>query len=413
MEMGMFILKALSNLSLVFIMVNFVFGMISGVPPWHLLLFLGEIILSFFVYYLKKQKHRKMYLVLFLLAAVPLPFLPLADIPYVLFNSIFAIYVGLSGIKLKTDYWLMTEIFGKGLVIVVVLTLLLLVLGNSNDISKNYTFYIFIFLVSSVYLMRTLRHLIYNDNELELRKINLSYSLATLITAFILGSSAVRGFLGYVLESSYNAIVGITVYLLSWLVLPLVYLLMWFAQGLKAVGRQGLPPLTGLAGSPLKPLAQSADRLDILLMLQRALRVPINILLILLLFYGLLKLLRQLNDSGQEKEECRETREFILSSGQKTSLFPKISGIFASRNGIGAIRHYYKQFLSLSLKREINILHSDTTLEIEKKGEPHFDKDILETMRTIYLQVRYGSEPCGEETVNKFRRLFKRLVQGK
>ncbi len=424
MEAGMFLFKALSNLSLVFMIVNFVFGFISRVPLWHLLLFIGANLLSFFVYYATKRGLRKVYFaplitVSLAITLLPLVFLPLnnnvyANIAYVVVNDTFAIYVGWSGIKLKKDYGLMADIFVKGLGVVVIIMLLMLIQGNTNLIGVNYTFYILIFLFSSIYLLRTLRHLQYNNDERELRKFNLSYALFILIGAFILGSAVVRGFLGHLLWRIYDVLVWIFVYLLSWLALPIGYLIKLLADGLHVFGLKGLQTSIEISGTPLENLTQNAAGVapDFLEKLRGILRVPVKILIVVLLLFSLFKLLRRLNDWGRETEEYSESRESILSLGERTSRFPKISGLFVPRNGGEAIRHYYKQFLHFSLKKEINIEQSDTTLEINKKGERHFDKDVLETMRTIYIQVRYGGETCGEETVRNFRSLLKRLVQG-
>lgn len=422
MEAGLFLFKALSNLSLVFMICNFIFGIISKVPSWHLLLFLGANLLSLVVYYTKKRGLRKFpFLLLSLvppaLALLSLVFVPLKDIvysyvAYALINYTLAIYVGWSGIKPKRDYGLVAETFGKGFGLVVIIIFLMLLQDNTNLMGTNFGFYILIFLLSSIYLLRTLRYLQYNDDERELRKINLSYSLFVLIAAFVLGSAAVRGFLGYLLGRVYVGLVWFMVYLLFWLALPVIYLIKLLAHGLNVPAWKGLQTFSGVHG-PLNQVKSAGGANPVLFReLQSVLRVPIKILLILLLFYGLLKLLQRFNDFGRETEEYRESRESIWSLGERTSLLPKISGIFQSRNGVETIRHYYQRFLRLSLKREINILHSDTTLEINKKGEQHFDKDVLEVIRSIYIQVRYGGKPCGEETVQKFRDLLKRLVQG-
>jgi hypothetical protein len=270
------------------------------------------------------------------------------------------------------------DIFGKGFAAVVFITLSFLVLGKASSIARYYSSYILIFLISSVYLLQSLRHLMYNDDERELRKFNLSYSLVTILAAFILGSATVRGFLGYILKGAYDGFVWIIVYLISWLLVPLGYLIELLVQGFKAIGlKRQLQPLLEMMGDP-EPTPQSAagNKLDFLLPLKDVLQVSFNILIIFLLFYGLFKLLRRHYDSGQETEEYRESRESILSLGKKIR-FPKISRIFAPRNGVEAIRHYYKKFLLIALKREINILRSDTTSEIKKKGETHFETEVL------------------------------------
>ncbi|MDQ7096352.1 hypothetical protein REC12_22410 [Desulfosporosinus sp. PR] len=415
MKTGLFFLKALNNLALVFIIVNFIFGLIGGLPAWHWLLFWAEILLCLSAYGLKSQLQRKAYPLLFLLAAAPLPFIPLSYIPYVVINSGAALYVGISGIRIKTDYWFMTEIFTKGLIIVVSLILLLLMMGNAKTINDNYTSYILIFLVTAVYLLRTLRHLLYNDDERELKKINLSYSFLILILSFILGSATVRGYLYYILSGAYDALVRAIVYLLSWLILPFAYLLGWLVRALHALGWKGPRTLPENLGASLPPaFSNSAENYpNILLKLQHLLHIPVNILIILLLVYSLFKLLRRLKDSGQTSEEYTESRESTLSLSEKTFRFPRMPKIFTSKTGAEAVRHYYRQFLYLSLKREINILHSDTTWEIQEKGKTCFPQDVLEAMRTIYLQVRYDGKPCAEETVGAFRTLFNSLSERK
>ncbi|WP_261487155.1 hypothetical protein [Acididesulfobacillus acetoxydans] len=127
---------------------------------------------------------------------------------------------------------------------------------------------------------------------------------------------------------------------------------------------------------------------------------------------GLFRLLRRFHDVGRESEGYRESRESLRPLRERTSRFPRKFGLFAGRNRAETIRHYYERFLSLSLKRNISLLHSDTTSEIEKKGEEHFDKGVLKDMRAIYIRVRYGEEACGEDRVREFAGLLKRLAQG-
>ena len=411
MKPGLFFLKALNNLSLVFIIVNFSFGLIGCLPPWHWLLFPAEIFFSLCVYFLKNKRPGKACYLLLVPALAPLPFLPLTFIPYVAVCIGAAFYVGTLGIKEKTDYWFMTGLFSKGLGIVAALTLFSWLRGGANLLNRDYTSYILIFLVTSVLLLRTLRHLLHGGGEADLRKINLIYSFIILISSFILGNAAVRSFPGSAFAKAYAAFVEAAVYLLSWLLLPLAYLINWLVHGLFVLGWKGPQAPPENVGTPLPPRLPDASGSypDILQKLQRLLHIPVDILIIALLMFGLFKLLRRLNDSARTTEEYREEREITLPSGKNTPSRPRIRKLFPPRNGAERVRHYYRQFLSLALKRELNILHSDTTLEIQEKGKACFGQEDLEAMRAIYLQVRYDGKPCPEETANVFRTLFNRL----
>lgn len=418
MEAGFFILKALSNLSLTFLSINLVFGLIGLVPPWHLLLFLGSNLISLSIYYIKQGKPGNSALVLsfvaIVLASLPLFFLSLTGIVYVLINYAPVIYIGWSGIELKRDYWLMTDIFTKGLIFIVLMVVILLVIGHSILSVNNFLYYILIFLVSSVNLLRTLRHLLYNNDQQEIVKINLRYSLAIISIASILGIPAARGLLWNSLGKTYDLLVWILSELLSWLSVPITYILNLLVRALRSLGWKGQPQHNAISGAPLSNPIQSSGALgsDFFEKLHRFLQVSVKILIIVALLYGLFKLLRRFNDSGQEAEEYRESRELLFSLGERRPNLPNISDIFTRRNGAEAVRHYYRKFLHICQERGIKILPSDTTSEINRKGEEHFDKDVLKAMRRIYIQVRYGKEACRKEKVEYFRDLFKRLDQG-
>ncbi|MCL2323663.1 MAG: hypothetical protein FWC47_16350 [Oscillospiraceae bacterium] len=77
---------------------------------------------------------------------------------------------------------------------------------------------------------------------------------------------------------------------------------------------------------------------------------------------------------------------------------------------LNQVRLIYKKFLLLCIKFGIPINKSFTSLDYEKLSKDKFKKDeVIDGIRSIYLEVRYGEKEASREDVKKIKELFEDL----
>jgi len=135
--------------------------------------------------------------------------------------------------------------------------------------------------------------------------------------------------------------------------------------------------------------------------------VLIAILCIYLLKKFLSKRNRKLDD---EVEGIRQYRSFLEDNSNANK---KRKQIFKS--SINQIRYWYRKFLVLCHKRNIDIVISDSSQSIHEKSCDVFtnSKQELEDIREIYRRARYSEEIINNQDVKKIKSIYKNLENEK
>ncbi|GFN36723.1 hypothetical protein TXYLGN1_25100 [Tepidimicrobium xylanilyticum] len=129
------------------------------------------------------------------------------------------------------------------------------------------------------------------------------------------------------------------------------------------------------------------------------------ILFIAYISYRLFK--KKVAGKGKEEIAYREEREFINIVGGDKDKGKQF--LFRPKGLKEQIRYYYRKALIKLYRKGVDIIPSDTSLEINVKAENDVDKKILKDVREIYIEARYGGTEIDKSKVDKMKRLYKKI----
>ena len=129
------------------------------------------------------------------------------------------------------------------------------------------------------------------------------------------------------------------------------------------------------------------------------------ILLLILIIYIVYRTLKNSGLSTIEDIDYVEEREYIKDKKNKKSIFKRDP---YPKDRLGQIRYYYRKFLSKMDKSGIEILETDTSLQINKKANEVYPEDISR-IREIYINSRYSNSQVEEKDVKEMEELYKKL----
>lgn len=263
--------------------------------------------------------------------------------------------------------------------------------------------FLLIHILSSVFLIRSVRHLEGGMGPGRLQRTNLRYSLL-IGGAFLLTTvEQVRRF----------AIKG-GVFILNALYLPFQLLFKlgaWFVALLKYFALKNsqehwyLPELTEAEDSIPPPL----EEVEELVFSGSFLEKIIILLLIGLAFYILYRLIRRRGRRHFHGLDYIEEREYIR--GQRKAKNKQKQWGRPPAEPSDQVRYFYKKFLEKLIKRDLKLNLADTSQEIQDKAEtlfPYGPAGIRET----YISCRYGEKEPTEAELLEMKRLYKELKEG-
>lgn len=133
-----------------------------------------------------------------------------------------------------------------------------------------------------------------------------------------------------------------------------------------------------------------------------------TILIIILtaaLIYIVYKIIIKLGNRNYVGEGFTEEREYIKKEKKKDKVFniEKYPKEFGEQ-----IRYYYRHYLEKLRRSDIEILETDTSLEVNEKAKEVFDEEI-EGIREIYINTRYGGKYVDASTVEEMKNLYRNL----
>ncbi len=269
-------------------------------------------------------------------------------------------------------------------------------LGEDLTGSIDYALpFIVIYLISSIMLTRLIRHLESNMEISKIRRTNTKYVL----TIF-------AGFLIIVFKELRQSIIDVLDRLITAIYYPLYKLLENFK-----IPDKMMAPLNNFFNPNKKIVVPGDDveRVEIVIEevtrnnngLAKKIIVIILFISILYIAYNLFIKIGSKKDKGleyiEEREYIKERKKRKIFSREK---FP--------REIKGQIRYYYRRFLDKAKKNDIEILKSDTSLDVNEKARETFEKG-MERIREIYIETRYGNKEVDENTVKEIENLYRNL----
>jgi|GEM_PF-774341 len=307
------------------------------------------------------------------------------------------------------DYYIFKDLFAKLIIAILALILVVFIINWLELLKIASLQYIIIFIISGLYLLRTTRHSKDVITNKMFTIINVTVIIVTCIICIILSSDMAINAIIYVLKLIYDKICVPALIGVAYAIMGIIWIFMKFIS-LFVNTNNDIMPMEDL----LKMEEKAENFVDsfennetYFLVLHILAYVLIAILCIYLLKKFLSKRNRKLDD---EVEGIRQYRSFLEDNSKANK---KRKQIF--KGSINQIRYWYRKFLVLCHKRNIDIAISDSSQSIHEKSCDVFvnSKQELEGIREIYRRARYSEEIISNQDVKKIKSIYKNLENEK
>lgn len=410
------ILKLINRISIVFAILQFIFG-IGGSERVSGIFYIWVCIISFGISYFIKRK-KALSIILSVLMFIPLIFVKSTD--GIIFQSaiiLFCIYICFRNI-LNNDYELEIDVFKKGLLLFFMMLLVSIVTISVNVLERYSAQYILIYLVSSVVIMRTMRLLKYSSGNREGERVNKRYTICMVAFAAIMCIEAVKKAIIGGISFVFNIILKLIGHVLYWLILGVGYAAEFIINKLnKLLKFSGIDIDDDIFKNLLgKNRTQNRKEgyLAEYIFNSPVLKIILRIALVLLILYFVLKIIKGMSIKREEESGYVEDKEFIKREKKGYGDFiKKISMSIRPKNPGDYIRYYYQRFMNLCIKKGVFITNKDTTREINDKSKVEFDEGSLEDIRGIYIKTRYSKDDASKEMMESFKKSYHKIKRGK
>jgi len=403
------IIRIISISSFIFAVLNSIFSLFGMESANNYLFIWISTNLLYFYLMNKKKDHWKYISPLVML----LPVVFLREVHEFLFLALVVLLAQffLQG-RIDYRYSTVTEEFRKNVLVLAVIYGFSMLVGAMSLFGKYVAPYIFIYLITSIVLLRTLRYMENMGNAEKINKINLRATLGIIILSMGTSNEWVLKILKSILvtiKAGYDRVIN---FIFAWLVVPLAYLMDRYFRFDLRVLREGKddPEQIGLSGIlELRQVSISVGSEAAELINQLILNMILAILII-----GVIYIIYRIYAKQAQKEiiagEYVESKEFIFKERKKEEgFFRRLTNFIKPKSNEEKIRLYYKKFLENCQEYQIEIRGSDTSLDVSKKAQYIFDPIIMEKMRKIYIRVRYGQQKVNTSTYEEFKGYYKEL----
>lgn len=402
---SIYLIKTINLLGLIFVPLSYIFG-IFGYNIKNGLIYLWLCPIGFSINYFHRQKSKLIF------PAVIVLFLPLlaakstVEIICLAVYGITAILVILKGMGV-VRYDIELDIFRKGIYLCLGTCIVSLVMSTLNIFISLSSYYVIVYLVSSVILLRNLRFIEYNRDSREGRRINNRYSIIIVILSSILCLSNVREIVIRIIKNSYLYIVDLFMHIFAWLFIGIGYLMTVVYNTLTALIEKAALNTQGLKQKVPNNKINSLQTKEGELLIDKIFnnqifKIAVHAFIILLAVYIIMKIFKGIVNSQNESEEYSEEKEFMISSKEPDKkLKNRILDFMRHRSNDEKIRHYYQKYIKKCIDKDIEINETDTTEEIRDKSRNKFNKTIIDGIRNIYIKIRYGEKEASSETVRE------------
>lgn len=390
---------------------SFIFSILTYAIPYNTLgsysiVYSMCIIVTYLGCYLK-EKGKFYYIVGLLL--LPCLFLLREEGSVVFLISVIAfIYFTIIRYTGLLSYGHFIDSFKSGFRFYILIVLLSFITGTTSFINNISGFFMIIYFITSVILLRSLRHIENNQNMDKINKQNTLYSILILAFSVLLPIEEFVQFVVNGVKFTYNLIADLFFKVFYWLFMGAGYISMLLVEFFKKF----------FAGQEVKPEEASENAEDIMEILKN--KEPeeiapivvliidwiIRILIIVFIIYIIGKMFKRIKSKKHVKEEYIEESEFIRVKEIKEK---KKRNIFRPRGEKAQIRYYYRKFLNKCLKNDIPIGKQDTTEEINKKASNNYESEPLDNLRSTYVKVRYGDKEVDKRAVKEYKKEFKKI----
>lgn len=397
--MGIILLELISLVSFIYALILIFFqftsmNQLAGIFIWT--------VLSAFIISLSIGRSKLYKFTLFLLLAPILYFKGWNFIFLILTTSIILLLYIQTSLK-KGSYTGYVGMFKKSIILYIVLLYLKILSTQFSWFLGEEAIFIIIYLLSSIVLIRSIRHLDTNMDVLTIQNSNRKY-IVSIILVFLIG---IFDILRNILLKLTNKAFELVEYVLYLILYPINKFLFWFFalfENMESVEEEIIIGQGEIPGEIIEPeaiegFAEYAQKNFLILKIMAA------TILFLVVIYILYKLLSKTGSKNYIGVEYTEHREYIRDEKKKKRRFFRDP---YPKNPKEQIRYYYRKFLEKLDKEDIEVLKQDTSLDINEKAADKFANNI-DKIRNIYIDSRYGNSNVGKEDVETIKGLYKNL----
>lgn len=263
--------------------------------------------------------------------------------------------------------------------------------------------FIIIYLLSTIVLVRSIRHLDSGMDMDKIKRINIRYLILVSFISFIVTLEGLRNFIFSIFKTIYVFLVNLLIRILAFPITILLDLARKFVGYLMALAMKN-NALGQLLGELGEGLVDTTDMEITEIYYKSTLNIT-RTLLTVILIYIIYKLIIRVGSREHRGLEYTEEREYIKNTDKKRrrlrrEKYPK--GLQAQ------IRYYYRRYLEKLDKRKIEVLKSDTSLDVKEKAMKTYGEE-NERIRQIYIDSRYGNKDVDKNVVEEMENLTKKL----
>ncbi len=350
------------------------------------------------------HKKSKIYQIIMLLLLAPLIFYHSMSSVYFLITTATIVYVYMTKSLMKGSYDEYVNKFKKTYIMYGVACFLALInRGFRNDIKSSVPF-IIIYLMTTIILVRLIRHLESGMDMKKIRQVNSRYLGMISVISFIVALDNLRTFIFSIIKNMYFFAIDIIMKLLYYPITIIANIvnkvIAYIIEKIIANGKGVLGELLGeLTENEPIPMEEVSE------IYYSSIRTVMEILLIIFIIYMIYKIIIKVGDRSYKGLEYTEEREYIREPKKKKKRFTREK---YPRELNQQIRYYYRRYLEKLDKKDVKILKTDTSLEVNEKAEDIFE-DKIQRIRKIYIDSRYGNKDVDKNMVEEMENLYKKL----
>lgn len=323
---------------------------------------------------------------------------------YFIVMSTFYIYTYVTKSSMKLNSGECKDRIKKTYMVYGLICILLLFIdeGFNNFINISIYFTI-IYLVTTIILLRAIRHLEAGMDMKKISQVNFKYFVMIFAASSIAILDKLRNYIFLIVRQIYLFIIDLIMKILHYPILIMVSIVNKFiGYILEKVSDNGM----------LGPILEEFEKVEVPINLEKALEIDnifvqriLQVILILFICYIINKLIIKSEDREYKEIQYTEKREYIREPKKRNK---RLSKEKYPKELNQRIRYYYRRYLVKLDKKGIRVLNTDTSLDVNRKAEKTFEEGI-EEMRNIYIDSRYGNKDVDKNKVKEMVNLYKNL----
>ena len=267
--------------------------------------------------------------------------------------------------------------------------------GHINTALPFYTIYF----ISSLILLRTIRHIDSNMDVEKIRKNNIKYLMLIALVTPISASQDLRNYIWIRFKYLFEKLMIIVFY-------PMYLIGKLFDRdwrkikvGSSLFEEVGKDTVYNLE---LQEATEEAEIQDFTI-----LKIIFASILFLMVVFIVYKLIMKSSTRQYSDISYTEEREFIRDTSRKK----RRRWFFREKYPVDLreqVRFFYRKYLEKLKRENVNILKSDTSLDVNQKAREILDHGI-DDLRKIYIKCRYSKEEITEEDVDNIKNIYHNL----